>query len=173
VISSASTILAANKCDMACAGNSSETCGGPNAISLYNNSLWVKPYNPNPVNVTGQPGSQYGYVGCYSEGTGARALGSTAQFGSYATTSGTLTVEACAALCFANGYSWMGVEDGNQCFCNSAGVINGATLSSGGDADCAIQCAGNPQENCGGSSKLNVYQLKSGSKRRGLRFRTW
>jgi len=164
---------------MACSGNSAQTCGGPNAISMYNNTLYVKPYNPNPANVPNQPGSSYAYVGCYSEPGGARALGSTSNFGSYATTSNTLTVEACAALCFAKGYNWMGVEDGNQCFCNGAGVINGATLSPGGDADCGMTCAGNPQENCGGAAKLNVYQLKGSSakfvraagSKRGLRFR--
>lgn len=173
VINAASTVLDASKCNKACAGNGSETCGGANAISLYNNTLFVLPYNPNPANVPNQPGSQYRYVGCYAEPAGARALSSNAQFGAFTTTSASLSVEACAALCFAKGYAWMGVENGNQCFCNGAGVINGAVLSARGDADCNTTCAGNPQENCGGSARLNVYQLTSSSKRRGLRFRTW
>ncbi len=171
VLNSASTVLASNKCNMACAGNSTQTCGGPNAISLYNNTLYVKPTNPNPVNVPNQSGSQYGYVGCYSEPSGARALGSTAQFGSSAPTITSLTVELCAAYCFAKGYAWMGVENGNQCFCNGAGVINGAVLSPGGDADCNVGCQGNYRENCGGNAKINVYHLISGSKRRARR--TW
>ncbi|OAG35369.1 hypothetical protein AYO21_10440 [Fonsecaea monophora] len=186
----ASTPLVSTKCSMKCAGNSTQVCGGSNAISLYQNTLYVKPTNPNPVNVPNQPGSQYGYVGCYNEGNGARALGSTDRTGSAATSSATLTVEACAAFCFAKGYAWMGVENGNQCFCNAAGVINGAVLSPGGDADCTVTCTGNATENCGGSAKLNVYQLSSGSasarfattgksgKRdirgvKGMRFRTW
>ncbi|KAK7902952.1 hypothetical protein LTR67_002598 [Exophiala xenobiotica] len=171
VLNSASTILASNKCNMACAGNSTQTCGGSNAISLYNNTLYVKPTNPNPVNVPNQSGSQYGYVGCYSEPLGARVLGSNAQFGSSQTTTATLTVEVCAAYCFAKGYAWMGVEAGNQCFCNGAGVINGAVLSPGGDADCNMGCVGNYTENCGGNAKINVYHLMSGSKRRARR--TW
>lgn len=176
-INPSSSVLASSKCSMSCSGNSTQTCGGPNAISLYNNTLYVKPYNPNSASVPNQPGSSYGYVGCYSEPSAARALASTSNFGSFATTSTTLTVEACAALCFSKGYPWMGVENGNQCFCNGAGPVNGAALSAGGDADCATTCAGNPKENCGGSAKLNVYQLKSGTGARvgsrGLRFRNW
>ncbi|EXJ86553.1 hypothetical protein A1O3_03506 [Capronia epimyces CBS 606.96] len=182
-LDSRSAVLASSKCSMACAGNVTQTCGGSSAISLYNNTMYVKPFNPNPANVPNQPGTQYGYIGCYSEPTGARALGSTANYGAYTTTSAALTVEACAALCFAKGYAWMGVENGNQCFCNGAGLINGAVRSPGGDADCAVTCAGNPQENCGGSAKLNVYQLKTGSARyaryatppakRGWTLKTW
>ncbi|KAL2393243.1 hypothetical protein ABEF93_001754 [Exophiala dermatitidis] len=181
-----STVIASSKCNMACAGNNKQTCGGSSAISLYNNTQYVKPYNPNPVSVPNQPGLQYGYVGCYAEPAGARALGSTATYGAYTTTSNTLTVEACAALCFAKGYPWMGVENGNQCFCNGAGLINGAAKSAGGDADCAVTCLGDPKENCGGVAKLNVYQVKSGAGgakyagasrsldlKRGWRFKTW
>ena len=194
VLSPASTPLPspASHCSMKCAGNSSETCGGSNVISLYNNTQYIKPYNPNPVNVPNQPGSQYRYLGCYTEGTGARALGSTSTMGSAALPATTsLTVETCAAYCFSKGYSYMGVEDANLCFCNAAGPINSATLSAGGDADCNMTCAGNATEWCGAANTLNVYRLKSASarfagstgggsnstaersKKRGLRFRTW
>jgi len=148
---------------MACNGNSSQTCGGPNAISMYNNTLYTKPSNPDPVNVPNQPGVQYGYFGCYAEPGTSRALGSTSQLTSFATESATLNVEACAALCFSKGYNWMGVENGNQCFCNNAGIINGAANLT--DADCSTPCVGNLKQNCGGTSKLNVYQLKSGNNR--------
>ncbi|OCT50818.1 WSC domain-containing protein [Cladophialophora carrionii] len=194
VLNPASTPIASTKCSMKCAGNSAQTCGGSNAISLYNNTQYIKPYNPNPVNVPNQPGSQYGYVGCYTEGVGARALGPTDKTGSAATpASASLTVEACAAFCFAKGYNWMGVENGNLCFCNAAGPINSAVLAPEGEAGCNVTCAGNPVQNCGAGSRLNVYQLKSGSGsarfagattagntnsttktgKRGLRFKVW
>jgi hypothetical protein len=164
VLSPASLPIASNKCNMMCAGNSSQVCGGSNAISLYNNTAWIKPYNPNLVNVPNQPGTQFGYVGCYTEGTGARALGSTQNSGSANTpASTTLTVEACAAFCFSKGLPWMGVENGNLCFCNAVGPINSAVLAPEGESGCNIPCVGNPTENCGAASRLNVYQLKSGS----------
>jgi hypothetical protein len=188
VLNSASTPIAATKCSMKCAGNSTQTCGGSNAISMYNNTQYI---NPNPVNVPNQPGSQYGYVGCYTEGVGARALGPTDRTGSAATpASASLTVEACAAFCFAKGYNWMGVENSNLCFCNAAGPINSAVLAPEGEAGCNMACAGNPTQNCGAGSRLNVYQLKTGSAsarfagstttnsttktgKRGLRFKVW
>lgn len=163
VINSASSIILSSKCNMACSGNSSQTCGGSNAISMYNNTLYVRPSNPDPVNVPNQAGVQYSYVGCYAEPGTARALGSTSSLGSFATESSTLTVEACAALCFSKGYNWMGVENGNQCFCNGAGIVNGAVALT--DSDCTTTCVGNLKQNCGGTAKLNVYQLKSGSAR--------
>lgn len=166
VLNANSKPIAASTCSMQCAGNTTEVCGGQNAISLYNNTQYVTPYNPNPVNVPGHAGTQYNYVGCYSEPPNNRALGQNGVFGSLMTTNASLTVEGCAAYCFTNGYTYMGVEDQIQCFCNGAGPINGATISAGGDADCNIVCPGNPQENCGGAGKLNVYKLKSNSKRR-------
>ncbi|KAI1617496.1 WSC domain-containing protein [Exophiala viscosa] len=173
VLSSSSTLLDASSCNMQCAGNSTETCGGPNALSLYNNTAYVKPYNPNPVDVSGNTGTQYSYMGCYLEGIGNRALGSTAKYTSVQVNNGSLTVEWCASYCFANAYAYMGVEDNYQCFCNNAGPINNATLSTNPDADCDMGCAGNPKEICGGDSTLNIYHLASNSKRRGLRSLTW
>ena len=173
VLSSSSTALDASKCNMQCNGNTTEICGGPSALSLYNNTAYVKPYNPNPVNVPGHTGTQYNYMGCYSEGHGNFALGSDATYTALMTNNGSQTVEGCASYCFTNGYSYMGVEFGIQCFCNNAGVINNAALSTNPDAACNMGCPGNPAEICGGSGTLNIYHLASNSKRRGLRSLTW
>ncbi|KAK4945184.1 hypothetical protein LTR10_015610 [Elasticomyces elasticus] len=173
VLNSSSTPLAASSCYMQCAGNTTEVCGGPNAISLYNNTAYVKPYNPNPVNVPNHAGSQYNYLGCYSEGIGQRALSSNAQYTAAMTVNDSLTVEGCASYCYTNGFNYMGMEIGIQCFCNNAGPINSAAISPNGDASCNIVCAGNPTENCGGNNFLNIYKLASNSKRRGLRSLTW
>jgi WSC domain len=156
-LNSGSTILQAAKCYMPCNGNTRQICGGSNAISLYNNTLFVTPGNPNPVTAMGLS-IEYSYLGCYSEPPGARALGGNAQFDSY--TSGVisnLTVEYCALICVDRGFNYMGVENGNQCQCNGAGVINGATISAGGDGDCSTTCTGNGAEYCGANSKINVY----------------
>ena len=59
----------------------------------------------------------------------------------------------------------MCVEYATQCYCNNAGVVNGQTLSSGGDSDCVKPCDGNAQENCGASSKMQVYQVVTGGSR--------
>lgn len=53
-------------CDMNCAGDSSETCGGFNAISIYAHKDSV---TPSPVSSGG-----YSYVGCYLDNQNNRVL---------------------------------------------------------------------------------------------------
>lgn len=56
------TPISASKCNMACAGNSSEFCGGPNALNVYNNTAAVS--KPAPV-ITSQIGN-WTSIGCYT-----------------------------------------------------------------------------------------------------------
>lgn len=82
----------------------------------------------------------YSYLGCYTEGTGVRALGS---YNSINYTS--MTVETCAELCTSQ-YTLFGLEYGGECWCaNSFGT--GSTLAP--PADCSFPCAGNATELCG------------------------
>jgi hypothetical protein len=60
-------------CNTACDGNSKQTCGGLKAISLYNNTQCIKPFNPNPVSIPNSA-NKFASVGCYNEGTYSRAL---------------------------------------------------------------------------------------------------
>jgi hypothetical protein len=142
-------------CGMACGGNSKQICGGGNAISLYNNTQWIKPFNPNPVSIPNSANT-FTYVGCYNESTYSRALTGSSS------TSTSMSVEACANFCNTKSATWMGLENANQCFCGTQAPMNGAVLSPNGDADCNSVCAGSNAENCGAPNKLNVYQLKTG-----------
>ncbi|KIV86256.1 hypothetical protein PV11_01876 [Exophiala sideris] len=146
--------LAEGQCSMTCAGNTNELCGGPNALSLFQNKLYQQPGNPSTVNITGSS-AKFGYLGCYTEGTSGRALGGSA---SYSTTSSSMTVEMCVAACYAKGYDYAGVEYSDECYCNNIGITNGATTASSG---CSMICDGNQAEYCGGSNRVNVYELKN------------
>ena len=172
VLDATSTKLAATKCNLVCKGNAKQICGGSGSISLYNNTLYTPRILP-LVQVPNQPAVQYVYKGCYSEGSGGRALGATSGTNGGAYTLDTLTnsLETCAALCYSKGYSWMGAEYGSQCYCNNNGIVNGGTWSSGGDNDCSMACKGNGTENCGNSGKLQAYQLKGGGARMVKRMR--
>ena len=86
------------ECLVSCGGNAAETCGGASRLNLYSKG-GVAPVYPGTVPSVGN----YLYTGCYTEGTGVRALGS-ASF-----VSNTMTVEACEAFC-APTYSMFGVE---------------------------------------------------------------
>jgi hypothetical protein len=163
-LASAAGALPESTCDMKCKGNANQTCGGPNALSLFQNSLFTQPGNPATVKVTGQS-TEFAYQGCFTDGVSGRALGGSA---AYYTSSNQMSVEMCVSACYTNGFSYAGVEYAGECFCNNAGVINGGALAAGGDADCSMLCSGNKTQYCGGPNRLNVYQLKSSKFRRQL-----
>ncbi|MCJ1293418.1 hypothetical protein MMC34_004973 [Xylographa carneopallida] len=60
------------------------------------------------------------------------------------------SVEACASFC--GSYTYMGLEDGNQCYCGNVFVNNGVVVNSQ-----QVSCAGNASEACGGPSDIAVY----------------
>lgn len=154
--------LAETKCNKACKGNANELCGGPNALSLFQNTFFVQPRNLPVVNVTAAQNAQYTYQGCFTEGQGGRSLGSSSSGStnpSYSTTNANMTVELCVAACYGKGFSYAGVEYARECYCNNAGIVNAGGPAPGGDADCSMICAGSQGEYCGGPNRLNVYKL--------------
>ncbi|KAK5193940.1 hypothetical protein LTR99_005830 [Exophiala xenobiotica] len=157
-LATSAATLAEGKCSMSCSGNATETCGGPNALSLFTNDLYVEPGSPISVAVTGSSGTttKFNFIGCYTEGTSGRTLGGSS---SYSTSSSNMTVEMCASACYAKGYSYAGVEYSKECYCNSIGITNGGAIAAD-SADCSMLCAGDLTEYCGGSSRLSVYTLK-------------
>ena len=74
---------------MSCKGNSNETCGGSNGLSMYQLTGWSS-------------------VGCWTDAVGSRTLPQ-AQYGL-----GDLTVEKCTTACKQGGYKYAGVEYGNE-----------------------------------------------------------
>lgn len=52
----------ADNCDMECAGDSSQLCGGFNAINVYE--------------YTDETNSEYTYMGCYTDSSSNRVMGS-------------------------------------------------------------------------------------------------
>jgi len=114
-------------CNMACAGNSGENCGGGWANNIFQTAASI-----------------FNYIGCYGDQQ-ARDLSFLAAGGS-----STMTIENCAYLC--SGYTYFGVQNGNQCFCgNSYGTYGTST-------GCNTACAGNSGENCGGGWANSIYQ---------------
>ncbi|KIW13478.1 hypothetical protein PV08_08666 [Exophiala spinifera] len=148
-LASSAAPIAEGKCSMQCSGNSSEVCGGPNALSLFQNKNFQQPGNQPTV-------SNFTFLGCYMEGSSGRALGGSQ---SYSTSDSGMTVEKCVSTCSSKGYSYAGVEYSKECYCNSIGITNGGAIASN-PADCSMICAGNQTEYCGGSSRLTVYTLK-------------
>ncbi|KAI2464975.1 WSC-domain-containing protein [Annulohypoxylon bovei var. microspora] len=153
---SSSVLSAEGDCNMACKGNSTQICGGSSRVSVWNNTLYVATHNLVTIASGG-----YAYLGCYTEGTGGRALGkgATTASTSDSTADASMTIEKCASYCGGKGYAYMGVEYGQECYCNNEGPLNGATKAS--ESDCGMTCKGDVTEWCGGSSRISIYKSSS------------
>ncbi|PYH88704.1 WSC-domain-containing protein [Aspergillus ellipticus CBS 707.79] len=90
-----------------------------------------------------------GYLGCYS------SAGGLTNQGPYTYQS----VAACSELCEKNDASFAGVSKGTDCWCGSSPPSATDQVSS---TLCNIQCAGWPEDKCGGTNVLDVYQLQPG-----------
>ncbi|KAH8891152.1 glyoxal oxidase like protein [Thozetella sp. PMI_491] len=126
-------------CSMACSGNSTEACGGPNRLNLFYSSSPVGP-QPN-LGVNG-----FISLGCWAEGTNGRAL----SYGPAASIPlANLTAAKCMATCASLGYIL--AECGNS-------VAHGGVPATSG---CSMPCNGNNTEICGGPSRLNLYSSQN------------
>ena len=104
MLASTSTQLTATSCNIPCGGNKTQTCGGSNAISLYNNTLYSPTRIVSPVIVPGNSAISYNYTGCYTDNVSGHALPVGPSNVS------PMTVEVCAGICFGQGMSYFGVE---------------------------------------------------------------
>jgi len=151
-------VLASDGCTMTCAGNSSEICGGPGRLNIYN---YQNQYDPSatptgsPAGPTGTPsgpsqpeaiGEEWLWHGCRTEATSMRAL-SAATFAS-----DDMTLEACAQFCAA--YTYFGVEYSRECYCGNS-FNPGSTLVAPGE--CSMTCMGASSQYCGAGNRLSVY----------------
>ncbi|KLO11660.1 galactose oxidase [Schizopora paradoxa] len=160
----------ANFCNMACQGNSTELCGGPNALNVFNftGTITGPPTlqppagggggggidnTGNPVFVIDTPGvlpSPWAYSGCYVDNANGRILGNEQP------DNNNLTVESCVDFCNSQNFTLAGMEFSVQCFCDN-NVINGGDLATAGDSDCSMGCGGNLTEACGGPNRMSIY----------------
>lgn len=138
---------AADGCNMACSGDSTQVCGGPNRLSVYS-STSSSPPGTNP----GPPG--WTSVGCYSDQVRYRTLSARPNTpgGSDA-----LTVAVCTAACQAQSFVLAGLEYAGECYCDNVVENGGAPASDG----CSMPCKSNSSEFCSGSNRLNLYKLST------------
>ncbi|TPX11566.1 uncharacterized protein E0L32_007777 [Thyridium curvatum] len=143
-----------DNCNYPCAGDVNQICGGNGVndgaggsyISLFHDiNGGSTPVNPGgPVTNPGVNG--YGFLGCYTEATGARALVN-------GMPNPNKTVAGCIASCNPQ-YKYAGVEYGGECWCGnsfSAGSVVAPIT------DCNMICNGNATEYCGAGNRLDVY----------------
>ena len=140
-----------NTCTKACAGNSTEVCGGASALSVWKNTKYVTSGNPARV-------GQYVSYGCFSDSATARSL-----TGNTYTDGTGMTVEKCVNYCQTKNSKnvYAGIEYASQCYCGDslASTAKNTTINS-----CNKACTGNTTEFCGQSNLLNVYFLDTSNK---------
>ncbi|KAJ7122651.1 galactose oxidase [Mycena crocata] len=144
-------------CNMACVGNISEFCGGPNRLTVYNYTGTDLP--PPPTGGGGDGGGEKGiatdlpdpwaYVGCFVDGATGRVL--TTQI---VPDNANLTMESCVASCDALNFTIAGGEFAIQCFCGNE-LIEGAAPAP--ESDCNLACGGNSTQACGNGNRLSIY----------------
>ena len=150
------------RCNMACNGNASEICGGPDGLNMYSFGAYDAS-NPTTT-TTAAPGSAtstasgtvatslptgWNYTGCYVDQAQGRIMMNEQSDNQQ------LTVESCVQSCTGLGYSVAGLEYSVQCFCDNY-LRNGATLAASGST-CSMTCGGNANEICGGPNLVSVY----------------
>jgi hypothetical protein len=139
-----------SQCNMACQGNSQETCGAGNILSVYHTgNLTV--YQSPTTQTTNLPGS-WTYQGCYTESqTGTRAL----KWQVILANNNSAT--SCLSLCSSFGYMAGGMEYGRECYCGDdpARIATGSVKTT--ESDCSITCTGDPTHICGGGARLSYY----------------
>ncbi|KAI0367419.1 WSC-domain-containing protein [Pilatotrama ljubarskyi] len=164
--------ISSSSCNMACSADSSSTCGGNWALSLfkYNNLAIANPapassavsaakpsasasVPSNSTNVSGLP-SGWTAVGCAADVPG-RALNVDAY------TSEQMTIGSCIAHCAARGHTMAGLEYARECYCGSSFVNGGGAPLA--DAKCDMACTGDSTKVCGGPMALSVFKKTGAS----------
>ncbi|KFY34113.1 hypothetical protein V494_07045 [Pseudogymnoascus sp. VKM F-4513 (FW-928)] len=149
------------QCNMPCAGNAAEMCGGPDRLNVYlfsgsgattaTGTTTAPPTNTQPTGsgtATKLPAG-WSYKGCWTDNKQGRIMN-----GPQADVN-TMTIESCIATCVAAGYAIAGLQYSSQCFCDNM-LKNSAALAAS-DALCATPCAGSSVEICGGGDLDSIY----------------
>ncbi|RSL39253.1 hypothetical protein CEP53_014198 [Fusarium sp. AF-6] len=142
-----SSIAPDGDCRMPCAGDASQKCGAGNRISIWNNTLYTPMVSPESFNI------QPHYLGCYTEGKKGLALGKAKTSGSK------MTVEVCANYCANKNLAFMGLQNGQDCYCSNAGPSSGSVEAP--EKECNVVCKGNKAQKCGAAKRLNVYKVSA------------
>ena len=118
-------------CTVKCSGDTTETCGGSYANSVYAAKAVTIPAPK--------------YLGCFADGV-PHDLADSAYNSGYGTT------ESCIADCTYHGFLYAGTQLSTQCFCGDTYGAYGASTG------CSDACGGNTAETCGGFNSDSVYR---------------
>jgi hypothetical protein len=94
-------------------------------------------------------------VGCFPENPDADPLGIGGRdLDGAAFKDASMTRDRCLSLCAEQGFRFAGLQDGSWCFCGDSYGRYGAESES-----CTTECAGDPDQVCGGSLANSIWEL--------------
>ncbi|TFK32614.1 WSC domain-containing protein [Crucibulum laeve] len=138
---------ALSDCNVACDGNSAETCGASNRMNIFTNG------KPGPVIPQTLASGTWSYQGCFTDIVSGRTLGVPVNI------PGGVTVESCTAACQSLGaFANAGVENGRECWCDNTVRAAAQRVS---DNDCRQICDSNHNEYCGNANRIAVYHFSA------------
>ncbi|KAK4441988.1 pectate lyase superfamily protein-domain-containing protein [Podospora aff. communis PSN243] len=128
-----------SQCSMGCSGNSSESCGAGDRLSLWG-----------PGNVEAPVG--FKYYNCYAQDGTEPVLDAT----SFVNATG-MSVDLCARHCVGQlEHKYFALQGGDACICGDDNPLPaGVTVTSA--TDCDVPCVGNVNEICGGEDEVSLY----------------
>jgi len=139
-------------CNMACSGNASQTCGGPDAIDIFSYAGASYTYGPAALLKSYK---NWVITECWEDNggkfQGPRLL---PHWPTVSIPAEEMTVEKCLDGCGASGYTSAGLEWGQECWCGNVTYPPGESTSV---EECNMPCLDNAQEYCGGSQRILVY----------------
>ncbi|KAL5329264.1 hypothetical protein ACEPPN_002775 [Leptodophora sp. 'Broadleaf-Isolate-01'] len=182
-LAASSTQAPLDDCNFICPGNPNEYCGAGNRLELYRlTSAATSSRSSSSVRSTSSASTvrssssvssrsstaptstptlaikpkvgNYVRQGCYTEGTGVRALAG-AQYVDYVG----MTLEICASNCA--GTTYFGVEYGGECYCGQ--TLDATSVPAANQLDCSFVCPGDASEYCGAGNRLELYMLGAAS----------
>ncbi|KAJ7632907.1 glycoside hydrolase superfamily [Roridomyces roridus] len=172
-------------CNVPCAGNSKQMCGGSYRFSLFKKGAVNTPTTTTTsttttsTTTTASSTTTTATATTTTATTTATTSTATGTFSTlpagwtyvgcatdgparalgYSFQSSALTQESCVATCNSLGYTFSGPQYSNQCYCGNS-LANGLGLSAA-SSDCNSPCAGNSKEMCGGSYRFSLFQKTS------------
>jgi glucan endo-1,3-alpha-glucosidase len=103
VSSGGGSLAATSDCNMACTGDSSQTCGAGDRIFIYSYAPSSTTTSATTTTTSSTPSSTWTSLGCYGDSSN-RVLAA------YSTSSGSMTTGLCQSTCSGRGYSYAGTE---------------------------------------------------------------
>ncbi|KAK6526114.1 hypothetical protein TWF281_011151 [Arthrobotrys megalospora] len=145
-INPASFQVLSGECDVACAGDSAQICGGRDRINIYTFDTNIEGSDEPDLD---SDEIEYTSMGCYQEPPAGKAL-------SKVFSSGQMTHELCQYYCWSLGESkFAGVEYGRECWCGND--LNPAATPASSPSSCNMPCAGDNGQTCGAGGYIELY----------------